>query len=178
MCARAFWAATNGTAPPTALSSIDYSYRHPIGATRSDQQFARPTPPAEKTRGQYFGGEFQFDPWDKARGWLTAFDAATGVRRWQYQSSKPMIASVLTTGGDVVLAGEITGDFLAFDAEDGKILYKHNVGGPIGGGVLSYASGGKQYIAVVSGFVGGYYNMMAPEIGGGNPTVTVFALKP
>jgi len=89
-----------------------------------------------------------------------------------------MIASVVATGGDVVLAGEITGDFLAFDAEDGKILYKHNVGGPIGGGVLSYASGGKQYIAVVSGFVGGYYNMMAPEIGGGNPTVTVFALKP
>jgi hypothetical protein len=29
-----------------------------------------------------------------------------------------------------------------------------------------------------SGFVGVRYNQMAPEIGGGNPTVTVFALKP
>jgi hypothetical protein len=24
----------------------------------------------------------------------------------------------------------------------------------------------------------GYYNQMSPEIGGGNPTITVFALKP
>jgi alcohol dehydrogenase (cytochrome c) len=44
--------------------------------------------------------------------------------------------------------------------------------------MVSYASGGKQYVAAVSGFVGGYYNQMAPEIGGGNPTITVFALKP
>jgi len=26
--------------------------------------------------------------------------------------------------------------------------------------------------------VGGYYNQMAPQIGGGNETITVFALKP
>jgi hypothetical protein len=53
-----------------------------------------------------------------------------------------------------------------------------NVGDPIAGGIVSYASGGKQYVAAVSGFVGGYYNQMAPEIGGENPTITVFALKP
>ena len=46
------------------------------------------------------------------------------------------------------------------------------------GGLVSYAVGGKQYVAVVSGYVGGYYHQMAPEIGGGNPTITVFALKP
>jgi alcohol dehydrogenase (cytochrome c) len=43
--------------------------------------------------------------------------------------------------------------------------------------VVSYAAGGKQYVAAVSGFVGGYYNQMAPHIGGENTTVTVFALK-
>ena len=42
---------------------------------------------------------------------------------------------------------------------------------------MSYASGGKQYVATISGFVGGYYNQMAPDIGGGNPTITVFALN-
>ena len=40
-----------------------------------------------------------------------------------------------------------------FDAND--ILYKPDVGGPIAGGMVSYASGGKQYVAAVSGFVGG-----------------------
>jgi len=89
-----------------------------------------------------------------------------------------MIGGVAVTGGDVAFAGEITGDFLVFDANDGKVLYRHNIGGPIVGGMVSYALGGKQYVAVVSGFVGGYYNQMAPEIGGGNPTITVFALKP
>jgi alcohol dehydrogenase (cytochrome c) len=137
-----------------------------------------PDPQAEKKRGQFFGGDFQFDPWANARGWLTAFDAATGAARWRYQSSKPMIGGLAVTGGDVVFAGEITGDFLVFDTKDGKVLYRHNVGGPIAGGMVSYASGGKQYVAAVSGFVGGYYNQMAPEIGGGNPTITVFALKP
>ncbi len=137
-----------------------------------------PDPQAEKKRGQFFGGEFQFDPWAKAQGWLTAFDAATGTPRWRYQSGKPMIGGVAVTGGDVVFAGELTGDFLAFDANNGKVLHRHNVGGPIAGGIVSYASGGKQYVAVVSGFVGGYYAQMAPDIGGGNPSITVFALKP
>jgi len=42
---------------------------------------------------------------------------------------------------------------------------------------VSYAVNGKQHVAVVSGFVGGAYGQTAKEIGGGNPTVTVFALK-
>ncbi|ACB94613.1 pyrroloquinoline quinone-dependent dehydrogenase [Beijerinckia indica] len=138
----------------------------------------QPNPEGENKRGQFFGGKFQFEPWANARGWLTAFDAATGQKRWQYQSGKPIIGSVAATGGDLVFVGELTGDFLAFDAKDGKIVFKHSLGGPAAGGVVSYASGAKQYVAVVSGFVGGYYNQMAPEIGGGNPTITVFALKP
>jgi alcohol dehydrogenase (cytochrome c) len=137
-----------------------------------------PDPQAEKQRGQFFGGEFQFDPWANARGWLTAVDADTGTLRWRYSSDKPMIGGVAVTGGDVVFTGEITGDFLVLDANNGKVIYRHNLGGPIAGRIVSYASGGKQYVAAVSGFVGGYYNQMAPEIGGGNPTITVFALKP
>ena len=117
---------------------------------------------------------------------VAALLLATGVAHaagptqagWRYQSSKPLIGGIAVTGGDVVFAGEITGDFLVLEANDGKVVYKHDIGGPIAGGMVSYASGGKQYVAAVSGFVGGYYNQMAPEIGGGNPTITVFALKP
>ena len=107
-----------------------------------------------------------------------ALDVATGAPRWRYHSGKPMIGGLAATGGDVDFAGEISGDFLALDADNGNVLYRHNLGGPIAGGIVSYAVGGKQYVAAVSGFVGGYYNQMAPEIGGGNPTITVFGLKP
>ena len=87
-----------------------------------------------------------------------------------------MIGGVVATAGNLVFTGEVDGTFEAFDAKTGTIVYRHNVGGPIGGGVMSYAAGGKQYVAVVSGFVG-LYNIIAPEIGGTNPTITIFALK-
>ena len=41
---------------------------------------------------------------------------------------------------------------------------------------VSYEAQGHQCVAVVSGYVG-VYNTIAPEIGGANSTVTVFALK-
>ena len=105
-----------------------------------------------------------------------AFDASTGKQRWRYESGKPMIGAVTATSGDVLFTGEMTNDFLALDAKTGQVLYHYNVGAPIAGGVVTYRVKDKQYVAVVSGFVGAY-NMMAPEIGGGTPTVTVFALK-
>ena len=135
-------------------------------------------PPSGEEAGPFFGGDFQFDPWAKAQGWLTAFDAATGMQRWRHQSSKPMIGAIAVTGGDVVLASEITRRLprLRRPGWQDPLQAQRQRSGR--GGLVSYAVGGKQYVAVVSGFVGGYYNQMAPEIGGGNPTITVFALKP
>lgn len=50
-----------------------------------------------------------------------------------------------------LFTGEVTGDFVAFDAESGDVLYRFNTGGPIGGGVVTYAVDGKQYVATTSG---------------------------
>jgi hypothetical protein len=55
------------------------------------------------------------------------------------------------------------------------VLLRSALGGPAGGGVVTYSADGVQNVAVVSGFVG-IYNYVAPEIGGGNTTVTVFHL--
>jgi hypothetical protein len=71
----------------------------------------------------------------------------------------------------LVFACGSTGNFLVLD--DGKVLCSHNVGGPIAGGIVSYASGGKQYVAAVSGFVGGYYN----QIGRRTVPATTVSLK-
>src|SRR5277367_1138316 len=136
---------------------------------------AAPDPQKEHTRGFYFGGQTKFDPWSAARGRLTAFDASTGSEKWRYDAAKPMIAGVTTTEGDLIFTGEITGDFLALDARSGKVLLRQALGGPAGGGVVTYNAHGKQNVAVLSGMVG-VYNLVAPEIGGGNTTVTVFRL--
>jgi alcohol dehydrogenase (cytochrome c) len=135
-----------------------------------------PDPQKEHTHGFYFGGETKFDPWSAARGRLTAFDASTGKEKWRYDSAKPMIAGVTATEGDLIFTGELGGDLLALDARSGKVLLECPVDGPAAGGVVTYNTHGLQNVAIVSGFVG-VYNSIAPEIGGGNTTVTVFRLS-
>jgi alcohol dehydrogenase (cytochrome c) len=120
----------------------------------------------------YLGGDVDLDPPDKAQGWLTAIDAATGVLRWKYRSSRPMLAAVTTTAGNLVLTGELTGDFLALDAATGQVRYRFNTGGPMGGGVITYQVAGRQYIAAVSGTPSAFWRQ-GPD---GAPTVVVFAL--
>ena len=120
---------------------------------------------------QFMGGSFTWDPVDKSRGWLTAVKASTGAEVWKYQSSRPMLAAVTATAGDVLFTGEVTGDFIAVDAANGKVLYRFNVGAPITGGVISYAVGGKQYVAVISGMAAAFWQ--APP---GSLTLVVFAL--
>jgi alcohol dehydrogenase (cytochrome c) len=134
-----------------------------------------PDPQKEHTRGFYFGGQTKFDPWSAARGRLTAFDASTGQEKWRYDAAKPLIAGVTATEGGLIFTGELTGDLLALDAGSGKVLLRRDLGGPAGGGVVTYSARGRQNVAVVSGIVG-VYNLVAPEIGGGNTTVTVFRL--
>ncbi|HEV7138804.1 MAG TPA: PQQ-binding-like beta-propeller repeat protein [Steroidobacteraceae bacterium] len=89
---------------------------------------------------------------DEARsGWVTAVDAADGSVRWRYHARAPLVAGITATAGGVVFTGDIAGDFMAFDARSGRVLWRRNTGQPIGGGVISYAVNGKQYIAVASG---------------------------
>ncbi|MEJ2008606.1 MAG: hypothetical protein P8Z30_10710 [Acidobacteriota bacterium] len=82
------------------------------------------------------------------------------------------MSAVTATKGHVIFTGELNGNFLALDARNGKVLYRFNTGGPIGGGVVTYEEGGKQYVAVMSGkpspFWWGHYP--------GAPTVFLFAL--
>jgi len=78
---------------------------------------------------------------------------------------------VTATSGDMLFTGELTGDFLAMDARNGNVVYRYSGGGAIVGGVITYAVGGKQYVAVVSGMAAGFW-LGAP----GSMTVTVFAL--
>jgi alcohol dehydrogenase (cytochrome c) len=106
---------------------------------------------------QYLGGSVTFDPVEQSHGWLTAVNASTGKIAWKYQSTRPMLASVTTTSADLVLTGELTGDFVVLDGREGNVLYRFNVGGPVTAGVITYAVNGKQYVAVASGITAGFW---------------------
>jgi PQQ-dependent dehydrogenase (methanol/ethanol family) len=131
----------------------------------------------------YMGGTVDLDPPSKAQGWITAVDASSGAVRWKYRSPRPMVAAVTTTAGNVLFSGELTGDFLALDARTGDVLYRFNTGGPMGGGIVTYAVSGRQYVAAVSGSPSNFW-VETPRLslesaggkGAGAPTVVVFAL--
>jgi alcohol dehydrogenase (cytochrome c) len=108
------------------------------------------------------------------QGWVTAVDSTSGAVRWRYKSTLPMLTAVTPSAGGVLFTGELSGDFLVLDAENGKELYRFNTGGPMGGGAITYQAGGRQYVAAVSGKPSPGWAL--PELGAA--TVFVFGLPP
>ena len=91
---------------------------------------------------------------------------------WTCAAVVSLVAAAVTTAGNLLFTGELTGDFLAFDARDGRELYRFNTGGPMGGGVVTYEVRGKQYVAAASGSPSAFWTDANP----GAPTIVVFAL--
>jgi alcohol dehydrogenase (cytochrome c) len=92
-----------------------------------------------------------FDPAEKAKGWLTAFDAETGSVRWKYAAPHPMLAGVTPTASGLVFAADLGAQIYAFDADTGSILWQSNAGQSTGGGIVTYRAGGRQLLGVASG---------------------------
>jgi len=90
-------------------------------------------------------------PGGKAHGHLDARDPITGEKKWSVDFPEPPLASLLSTGGGLVFVPDARGWLHAFDAKDGKELWKGNDGAQHNGGIISYSAGGKQYVAVVTG---------------------------
>ena len=93
-----------------------------------------------------------------SRGWLVAVDADSGRIAWKWRAPTPLLAAVVPTAGGLLFTGDLNGNVMAFDAARGTLLYRHHIPGPIPGGLATYAAGGKQYLAVVSGFPGGIWH--------------------
>jgi alcohol dehydrogenase (cytochrome c) len=112
----------------------------------------------------YWGGAVdnrKIDGW----GHVKAFDPATGREVWSWKSHHPMVSSLLATAGDLVFAGEASGEFDAFNARNGELLWQFQTGNGIHGSPVAYSVAGKQYIAVTTGW-GGWIKGFAPELYG------------
>jgi alcohol dehydrogenase (cytochrome c) len=127
-------------------------------------------PPPFAQEAHYYGGSVTPDAREKSKGWLTAFDAATGKEVWKYASPTPLVAGVTVTSGGVLFTGDLNNNFLVLDTRTGKVLYRFNTGGSIGGGTATYQHDGKQFVAIASGSVSAFFG------GSGLPMVAVFAL--
>jgi alcohol dehydrogenase (cytochrome c) len=112
-------------------------------ATRRRREFKESIP--------YWGAGVAVDIDDMA-GSISAFDPRTGGETWRWSNDIPMCSSVLATGGDLVFAGEPTGEFNAFDARTGDLLWQFQCGSGHHSSPTTYSIDGRQYIAVPTGW--------------------------
>ena len=99
----------------------------------------------------WLGGAFKTIPGEEQWGRLVAVNIDTGKVAWGVKTPQPLIGGVLATAGDLVFNGEANGWFKAFDARNGKELWKYNCGAGVNAPAVSYMVGGKQYVAVAAG---------------------------
>ncbi len=121
------------------------------------------------------GGDFLFQG-EGAYGVLEAVDAQTGDIKWQHRTKYPLFSSALSTAGGLVFTGDVEGNFMAVDARTGERLWHFRTSSGHRGSAISYAVGGKQYIAVPAGW-GGVVGLLAqafPELKDLNTGSTLF----
>jgi alcohol dehydrogenase (cytochrome c) len=125
--------------------------------------------------GKLFGGAANgfgdLDPVEKSSGWITAVNAETGKVLWKYHAPKSMLAALTPTASGLLYTGDLDGNLLVFDAATGKIILNKKVGGPIGGGIITYSIDGKQYIAIATGLNGHLFKTVI-----GRSSIVIYSL--
>jgi alcohol dehydrogenase (cytochrome c) len=136
-------------------------------ATRRRREFKESIP--------YWGAGVQVDIEDMT-GSISAFDA-NGEEKWRWRNELPMCASVLATGGDLVFAGEPSGEFNALDARTGELLWQFQCGSGHHSNPTTYMVDGRQYIAVPVGWGAWAEGFLPGMLGAGHGSaLIVFAL--
>ena len=108
-------------------------------------------------------------------GTLTAIEVSGGKIAWQYKSPGPMFGGVLATASDLIFAGEMNGDFSAFDARSGEKLWSHRFDRGACSPPITYRVKGVQYLAVgANGCRGGHVPLGTPIF---SDEIAIFALK-
>lgn len=90
------------------------------------------------------------EPWQM---YVRALDYTTGKMQWEYRqiNSRRYGAGILSTAGGLLFVGDDQGSLTALDAKLGRALWHFNTGQQITGQPVTYALGGKQYVAIAAG---------------------------
>lgn len=87
----------------------------------------------------------------KRTGWIYGLDASNGKTVWRHSTDSPVLSGVTPTAGGLLFSGESSGNLLVLNARDGAVLKTLNLGGSMGGGVITYTIANKQYVATTAG---------------------------
>ncbi len=108
-----------------------------------------------KKGAAYLGQGFRIHrQFDTHIGALTAIEPFTGKIVWTAKEKLPLWSGTLTTKGGLVFTGTSDGYVKAFDAKNGKELWKFQTGSGVVSVPITWEMDGKQYIGIGSGYGG------------------------
>ncbi|MDG6094678.1 PQQ-dependent dehydrogenase, methanol/ethanol family [Acetobacter sp. AN02] len=90
------------------------------------------------------------------KGWIVAWDPVKQQAAFTVDHKGPWNGGILATGGDLLFQGLANGEFHAYDATNGKDLFRFDAQSGIIAPPVTYTVNGKQYVAVEVGW-GGIY---------------------
>ena len=96
-------------------------------------------------------------------GEFLAMSMRTGEVLWRHRFRTPINSAALTTGGGLAVAGDWDRHLYVFDAADGEILWQTRMPTSVQGFPISYAAGGRQYLAVPVGTGGASWTSQIPQ---------------
>jgi alcohol dehydrogenase (cytochrome c) len=114
-------------------------------------------------------------------GHIEAIEPLSAEKRWK----APLYdhthwSAILTTGGGLLFTGKETGEFIAVDIDSGRNVWMFQTGSGINAQPITYTHDGRQYVTILSGIGGLYWNTNRADLknvpqGG---SVWTFALLP
>src|SRR5262249_51993391 len=89
-----------------------------------------------------------------ADSFLNAIDYKTGKIAWSHRyrslGGDARGNGLTVTAGGLLFAGDVSGNFVAFDAANGKILWHTHIG-QVSNAPETYMIGGRQYVLIAAG---------------------------
>ena len=139
--------------------------------------------------GPYVQGQrFQFienlpakQPDGEPVGHVDAIEPLAAKQVWRAPLwDHPQWSAIVATGGGLLFTGKETGEFIAIDAADGKTLWQFQTGSGINAQPITYTYKSRQYVTVLSGIGGVYWNQAREALKDVPPggSVWTFALMP
>ncbi|MEP0203158.1 MAG: PQQ-dependent dehydrogenase, methanol/ethanol family [Halioglobus sp.] len=86
------------------------------------------------------------------KGRLIAWDPKTQSARWSVEHKNAWNGGVLSTAGNLVFQGKLSGDFAAYNAATGEALWSHNVRSGAASGPGTFEIDGEQYVTITTGW--------------------------
>jgi glucose dehydrogenase len=109
-------------------------------------------------------------------GHVTAMNMANNRIAWDAKYHSPCYSGTFTTAGNLVFAGQVNGEYDAFDATTGKLLWSSKLDAGVAAPGMTYSVNGKQYVAIYAGGATFSFEAVKPDTFPHGDSVYVFAL--